>query len=65
MQFELAANVITPQLDGGTKTEAIVTAHLRCSPNALMGLRTIIDRAFDLLKQSNEAQSAAPEGRLN
>jgi hypothetical protein len=49
IQIELGANVLTP--DGATlRTDAFITAHLRCSPNAAADLRNAIDKALDMLK---------------
>jgi len=45
IQLELAANIIVPDSTGpnGTRTDVVVTAHLRCSPNAAADLKQAID----------------------
>lgn len=57
MQIELAAATIVPAADGQTKTVHVVTAHLRCSPNAAISLKNAIDSAFLL--------GAPTEGKAN
>src|SRR5260370_39399169 len=47
IQLELAANTIMP--DGqGTRTDVLITAHLRCSPGAAIGIRDAITRALEM-----------------
>jgi hypothetical protein len=66
IQIELAANIIVPTEDGGTKTEIVMTAHLRCSPKAAAGLRDSIDRVLAMVEQAaNAAAMGKPEGKLN
>ena len=64
IQIELAANVIVPTDDGNVRTDVIVTAHLRCSPNAAIGLREAIDKALELAK-SIAAPTAVKAAKLN
>jgi hypothetical protein len=47
IQIELAANTIMPE-GTGTRTDVLITAHLRCSPAAAMGLRDAISRALEM-----------------
>ena len=47
VQLELAANTIMPE-GGGTRTDVLITAHLRCSPSAAIGLRAAINRALEM-----------------
>jgi hypothetical protein len=56
VQIELAANVLTPDGKGGVKTEVVMTAHLRCSPNAAADLRQAIDKML-LLGAKTEGQA--------
>jgi len=61
IQIELAANTIMP--DGpGTKTDVLITAHLRCSPAAASALRDMIDKALAMLQLpiDTSSQSAKP-----
>jgi hypothetical protein len=51
--------------DGSTKTEVVITGHLRCSANAALNLKACIERALEMGQQSIESQSAVPEGKLN
>jgi hypothetical protein len=61
VQIELAANVINPTPDGGTRTDVVITAHLRCSPAAALDLRQAIEKAM-LMGMPVEQ---APEGKSN
>jgi hypothetical protein len=45
IQLELAANTIVPE-GTGTRTDVMITAHLRCSFAAAMRLRDTITRAL-------------------
>jgi hypothetical protein len=47
IQLELASNTILPE-DAGTRTDVLITAHLRCSPHAAVGLRDAINRALEM-----------------
>jgi hypothetical protein len=48
IQIELAANTLTPE-GAGVKTDVLVTAHLRCSPNAAADLRQALEKAINML----------------
>jgi hypothetical protein len=50
VQLELAANTVMPE-GTGTRTDVLITAHLRCSPAAAVALRDAIDRALSLPAQ--------------
>jgi len=58
IQIELAANTILPE-GKGVKIDVMITAHLRCSPVAVIGLRDTIDKALALLEQGQQ-QVAQP-----
>jgi len=47
LQLELAANTILPE-GTGTRTDVLITAHLRCSPIAALGLRDTINRMLEM-----------------
>jgi hypothetical protein len=47
IQLELASNTIVPE-STGTRTDVLITAHLRCSPSAAIGLRDAITRALEM-----------------
>lgn len=49
VQLELAANVIVALPGGTTRTDVVVTADLRCSPNAAADLRNAIEKALLML----------------
>jgi hypothetical protein len=61
VQIELAANVINPTSDGGTRNDVVVTAHIRCSPAAAMDLQQAIGKAI-LMGMPVEP---TPEGKAN
>jgi hypothetical protein len=66
IQIELAAHIIVPTPDGGTKTEIVTTAHLRCSQKAAADLRVILDRVLEIAQNPAATVTAGtPEGRLN
>lgn len=58
IQIELAANTLVPE-GKGVRIDVLVTAHLRCSPGAAMGLRDAIEKSLAMLSQGQE-QVAAP-----
>jgi hypothetical protein len=65
IQLELAANTLLPE-GAGVRTDVVVTAHLRCSPAAAMGLREAIDKVLEMLKSASEhAATAAATTKLN
>jgi hypothetical protein len=47
IQLELATNTVMPE-GAGTRTDVLITAHLRCSPNAAVQLRDSITRALEI-----------------
>ena len=47
VQLELAANTILPE-GTGTRTDVVITAHLRCSPGAALALRDTINRMLEM-----------------
>jgi hypothetical protein len=49
IQIELAANAIVPE-GQAVRTDVLIVAHLRCSPNAAISLRDSIDKALEMLK---------------
>ena len=57
IQIQLAARTIIPAPEGMTGEAHVITAHLRCSPNAALSLKAAIDNAFLLL--------APTEGKVN
>lgn len=62
IEIELASRSIVPA--NGTRNEVIMTAHLRCSPNAAASLREAIDKALAMLANSAQPQ-AQPGTKLN
>ena len=50
IQLELAANTIMAE-GAGTRTDVLITAHLRCSPGAAIMIRDSIDKALALPSQ--------------
>jgi hypothetical protein len=58
IQIELAANTILPE-GTGVRIAVVMTAHLRCSPVAAIGLRESLDKALELLQQGQQ-QIAQP-----
>ena len=64
VQFELAANVIIPVEGGGTRIELVTTARLRCSPHAAADLKQSIEKALEMLTESQAPQQQAPS-KLN
>jgi hypothetical protein len=62
IQLELAANVVVPDPNGptGTRTDVVMTAHVRCSPNAAAELKQNIEKVLEMLAKSQEPQQQAP-----
>jgi hypothetical protein len=59
IQLELAANTLMPEGKGkGVRVAVLVTAHLRCSPTAAIGLRDAINKTLAMLEQG-QSQAAA------
>jgi hypothetical protein len=54
----LAVGLILPTNDGGTLTEPVAAAHLRCNAAAAMQLRDTIDKALLLA-------TPVPDGKAN
>jgi hypothetical protein len=44
VELELAARTIEPTLDGTTRKDLRIVAHLRCSAASAMALRSMIDK---------------------
>jgi len=65
IQIELAANTLLPTEDGKARTEVLVTAHLRCSPNAARDLRNSIDNALLLATPAQGQPSAEGSAKPN
>ena len=62
IQIDLAANIVVPDPTGptGTRTDVMMTAHIRCSPNAAADLKQSIERALEMLAKSQQPQQQAP-----
>lgn len=56
IQLELAANISVPE-GTGTRTDVLITAHLRCSPAAATGIRDAISRALEMSTTDQSIQS--------
>jgi hypothetical protein len=61
VQIELAANVLNLDGKGGVKNEVVVTAHLRCSPDAAQNLQRELGNALLI----GMPASLTPEGKAN
>ena len=61
IQIELAANTLLPE-GKGVKIDVMITAHLRCSPAAAIGLRETIDKALALLQQGQQQVAQPAQG---
>ena len=55
LQLELGANTVMPE-GTGTRTDVLITAHLRCSPQAALNLRDAINRILEMagVDQTNQ-----------
>jgi hypothetical protein len=60
IQIELAANTIMPE-GTGTRTDVLITAHLRCSPSAAIGLRDAITRALEMSATADQKIEPIPQ----
>jgi hypothetical protein len=61
IQLELAAKIVVPDGKGGATTEVVVTAHVRCSPDAATVLKQAIDHALLIAKRPpNVAAMGSP-----
>ncbi len=59
IQIELAANTIVP--DGvTTRTDVLISAHLRCSPAAARGLREAIEKALEMIEMASAHTLCSP-----
>jgi hypothetical protein len=56
IQIELAASVLVPN-EHDTKTDAVMTAHLRCTPAAAMSLHQALNKLFEVLNMPTAAVS--------
>src|SRR5277367_3531965 len=56
--LELAANSVVPE-GAGTRTEVLITAHLRCSVAAAGGIRDAITRSLEMVTP-NQSIEAVP-----
>jgi hypothetical protein len=65
IEIELTARTIIPVVEtNSVRNEALITAHIRCSPNAAMSLKFAIEKALEML--ANPAQPQAQPGpKLN
>jgi hypothetical protein len=61
VQIELAANILNLDGKGGVRNDVVVTAHLRCSPDAARNLQKEIGNAL-LIGMPVESR---PEGKSN
>jgi hypothetical protein len=61
IQFELVANVLVPDPAGptGTRTDVVMTAHLRCSAHAAADLKLSIEKVLERLAKSQQPQQPA------
>ena len=64
IQIELAANTVMPE-GTGTRTNVVITAHLRCSPGAARGLRDAIDRALAMTGMEQIIQAVPHSDKPN
>jgi hypothetical protein len=64
IQIELGANTIVPE-GTGTKTDVLVTAHLRCSPSAAVSLRDMITKALDMVGREQAMQAVPHSDKPN
>ena len=49
IQIELAAKTLLPE-PPSVRTDVLITAHLRCSPNAAVSLKDAIEKALEMMK---------------
>ena len=59
IQIELASRTLLATPDGGVISRFISTGRLRCSPVAIMQLRSAIDQALKLLEQAQQTSTAS------
>jgi hypothetical protein len=68
IQIELAANIIVPDAvsSTGVRTDVVMTAHLRCSPNAANDLISALQKALEMVKNAaDQTPTAAAANKLN
>jgi hypothetical protein len=58
-QIEVAARTILPTADGGTRSEFVVTGHLRCSLSAAVALKEAIEKCLAMFTQATQGQQPA------
>jgi hypothetical protein len=63
VQLELAANIVLPA-SRGTRTDLVITAHLRCSPGAALSLRDTINRMLEMTGIDQTSQPV-PHSKAN
>jgi len=65
IQLELAAKIVVPDPTEktGARTRVVVTAHVRCSPDAAADLKRAIDSALSLAKRPSARTKPSPAER--
>lgn len=58
IQIELASRILLPN-NGNVTTEFVINAHLRCSPQAAADLRNALDKALQMLVETESPTVAA------
>jgi hypothetical protein len=61
IQLELASNTIVPE-GSGTRTDVLITAHLRCSPAAAAKIRDAITSLLEI-KATDQAIQSVPHSK--
>src|SRR5262249_6505878 len=64
IQIELASRILVPLPDGGARPEFICAGRLRCSPNAAMQLKDALEKALQMLQQT-QPSPAIDGSKLN
>jgi hypothetical protein len=67
IQLELAAKIVVPDPTEktGARTQVVVTAHVRCSPDAAADLKRAIDSALSLAKRPSPRAKRSPAERTS
>jgi len=66
IQLELAAKIVVhPTEKTGARTHVVVTAHVRCSPDAAADLKRAIDSALLLAKRPTHRTKPSPAARTS
>ena len=67
IQLELAAKIVVPDPTekAGARTQVVVTAHVRCSPDAAADLKRAIDSALALAKRPSHRTRPSPAERTS